>query len=48
MIGLLDNEATINDNFVGSEHKFNDIKIMCFNIDSLLKYWDETKLAVEQ
>ena len=48
VIDTLHNAAKIDDNSVGSYHKLKGVKIMCLNIDSLLKHLDKTKLFVEQ
>ena len=48
VIDPLHNAAKIDDDSVGSDHKLKGVKIMCLDIDSLLKHLDETKLFVKQ
>ena len=45
---MIDPLHNADDNSVGSGRKLKGVKIMCLNIDSLLKHLDETKLFVEQ
>ena len=48
VIDPIHNTTKISGNSAGSDRKLKGVKIMCLNIDSLLKHLDETKLFVEQ